>query len=107
MAKVEIESFEEKEVARVYIAERLREAKRVESTLSEHGVDYAVEVEPFYKLLLGFIPCEYSGAAFYVLSGQAPFARQALEVAGLKAGLVDEEADGVVGSDFPPKSEQP
>ena len=93
MAKVDIEYFLEKEVSRIYIAARLAEAKQVENTLTEQGLDYAVEIEPFYKIVLGLFPCEYAGAAFYVLSGQATFARQALLVAGLKTGLVDEEVD--------------
>jgi hypothetical protein len=93
MAKLDLESFAEKEVARIYIADRLREAKRVEITLSEHGIDYAVEVEPFSKVVLGVLRIESSGAAFYVLSGQAPFARQALASAGLITGLVEEETD--------------
>ena len=93
MAKLDIESFEDKELSRIYIADRLPEAKHVEATLSDHGVDYAVQVEPFYKVVLGVLRIESPGAAFYVLSGQAPFARHALLTAGLKAGLVDEEDD--------------
>lgn len=93
MAKVDIENFADKELSRIYIAARLPEAMQVESTLTEQGIDYAVEIEPYYKVVLNIIPFEYPGATFYVLSGQAHFARQALLKAGLKTGLVDEEAD--------------
>jgi hypothetical protein len=92
MAKVDFESFAEKEVSRIYIAARLPEARQVESTLTENDIDYAVEIEPYFKVVLNIFPFEYPGATFYVLFGQAQFARQALLKAGLKAGLVDEEA---------------
>ena len=93
MARVDIESFLDKEISRIYIADRLPEAKQVESALTEQGIDYAVEIEPYYKIVLGLFPSEYAGAAFYVLSEQAELARQALTVAGLKMGLLDEWAE--------------
>ncbi|HLY63295.1 MAG TPA: hypothetical protein VKV95_21330 [Terriglobia bacterium] len=93
MPKLDIEDFTDKELSRIYIADRLAEAKSVESTLTKHEIDFAVEVEPFRKILLGIFPLEYPGAAFYVLSGQAPFARKALFAVGLRGGLQDDEAD--------------
>ena len=93
MPRLDLEDFTDKELSRIYIADRLAEAKNVESTLTKHDIDYAVEVEAYRKVVLGLIPSEYSGAAFYVLSGQAFFARKALFAAGLRIGLQDEEAD--------------
>ncbi len=87
MAKVDIEAFWGKEVTRVYIAGKLGEAKQVESTLTENGIDYAVEVEPFVTLILGILPSEYAGAGFYVLSEQAALARSILLAAGFTAGI--------------------
>jgi hypothetical protein len=87
---VDPEAFDGRAVARIYIAGRLREAKQVEAALSEKGIDYAVDVDHFKTLLLGFIPREYEGVAFYVLSADAESARRLLEDAGLRAGLVDE-----------------
>ena len=87
---VDAETFADKEIARVYIAGRLSEAKRVESALSEKGIDYAVDVEPFVTHVLGIFRNEYDGVAFYVLSSQAAFARQTLVDAKLRAGLVDD-----------------
>ena len=90
MARVEEERFTGKEIARVYIAARLPEARRVDETLTGHGVDYFVEIEPFKIFILGLFPSERSGVAFYVLAGQAQFSRRVLHDAGLKAGLLDE-----------------
>lgn len=93
MPRLDLEDFTDKELSRIYIADRLAEAKNVESTLTEHDIDYAVEVEPFRKIVLGVLPIENPGAAFYVLAGQALIARKALFAAGLRIGLQDEEAD--------------
>lgn len=90
---VDIEQFGGEELARVYIAGRLSEAKRVERTLSERGVDYAVEIEAFRTNLLGFLPTEYEGVAFYVPSRQASLCRRALQDSGLTVGLVDHGPD--------------
>ncbi|MGH7770683.1 MAG: hypothetical protein ACREQA_00425 [Candidatus Binatia bacterium] len=87
MARIALENFAEKEVARIYIAAELGEAKRVENTLTQNGIDYAVEIEPYVRYNLGSL--ENKGAAFYVISGQADFCRRALREAGLKAGIVD------------------
>jgi hypothetical protein len=92
MALVDFERFAGREVERVYLAGRLPEAKRVERTLSDRGIDYAVEIESFRTNLLGFLPREYEGVAFYVLSGQASLCRQILESVGLSVGIVDEDS---------------
>jgi hypothetical protein len=91
MAMINPDEFADKEVARVYIAGRLSEARRVEQTLSENGVDYAVDAEPFEVRVLGILPSRHEGLAFYVLSGQAEFCRDVLREAGLVVGLVEEE----------------
>jgi hypothetical protein len=92
MSLVDPEAFDGKEVAIVYVAGRLQEAKRVEEILSASGVDYAVDVEPFEGRVLG-IRTEYEGLGFYVSSVQADFCRLALRKAGLVQGLVEEERD--------------
>ena len=89
MLLVDIETFGGESMARVYIAGRLSEAKRVEHTLSGRGIDYAVEIESFRTNLLGFLPTKYEGVAFYVPSRQASFCRCILQEAGLTVGLVD------------------
>ena len=92
MPLVDIEQFAGSEIERVYLAARLPEAKNVERTLTENGFDYAVEIEPFRTMLLGFLPREYEGVAFYVLAHQASHCRRSLESAGLTVGLVNDGA---------------
>jgi len=84
-----MEDFAGKEVEPIYMAATLREAKRVEEVLTRQGVEYAVKIEPFVRYLLLLIPRRYSGATFYVFSGQSSFCRRALAGAGLSAGLIN------------------
>lgn len=91
MALVDADSFADRDLATVYVARRLPEAKRVEAALSERGIDYAVDIEPFRVYLLGFIPRDYEGVGFYVECDVAVEARRVLAAADLTAGLVDEE----------------
>lgn len=86
---VDPETFDDKEVAMVYIAGRISESKRVEQTLSDNAIDYAVDIEPFEARVLGILRVEYEGVGFYVLSGQADFCRRVLRAAGLVEGLVE------------------
>ena len=88
MVKVTLDDFADKEVARIYLAGRLAEAKQVEEILSANGINYAVEVEPY--VTLSFFSSEYAGSAFYVLLGQADFCKRALFEAGLKVGIENE-----------------
>jgi hypothetical protein len=88
MARVAPEDFADKEVARVYLAGELAEARRVEEILTANGVDYAVEIEPYVRMSI--FSSEYAGAAFYVLAGQADFCKRTLFEAGLRAGIEDE-----------------
>ena len=87
MARVEPESFANNEVARVYIAGTLAEARRVEELLGGHGVDYVVQVEPYRASIL-FGP--RNGAAFYVVDSQAEFCRLQLSAGGFERGLLYE-----------------
>jgi len=75
----------------VYVAGRLSEGKQVEQVLSDNAIDYAVDAEPFQSRVLGFLPVEYEGVGFYVLSSQADFCRRALRTAGLLQGLVEDD----------------
>ena len=93
MALVDPATFDDKEVAMVYIAGRLSEGKRVEQVLSHNAIDYAVDFEPFESRVLGILPVEYEGVGFYVLSDQADFCRRVLREAGLVQGLVEHDLD--------------
>jgi hypothetical protein len=90
MARVDFDDWEGEEVTRVYIAGRLAEALHVEKTLTERGVDYAVDLEPFRLMVLGIFPSEHTGVGFYVLSAQAAFSKRALVDAGLRIGIEDD-----------------
>jgi len=91
MARVAAEQFGDAPCRRIYIAGSLREARTVEDVLTKAGVEYVVEVEKFGKKLLGVIPREYSGAAFYVLAAHAESSRCLLVGARLKSGIIEEE----------------
>lgn len=90
MALVDADTFGDVECARIYMAGRLREAQRVEQALTDGGVDYFVEIEKFRKNLLGVIPREYDGAAFYVAAERAESSRRLLVSAGLRSGIIED-----------------
>lgn len=91
MALVDAATFDGREVTLVYIAGRVNEGRQVEQVLSQHGVDYAVDIEPFQTTLLGILPVEYEGVGFYVASDQADRCCAALRAAGLVQGLVEND----------------
>lgn len=94
MALVDPDRFDDDELTMIYIAGRLSESKRVEQVLSDNAIDYTVDGEPFESRILGIIPVQYEGIAFYVLTEQADFCRRALHDAGLIEGLVAGDAVG-------------
>jgi hypothetical protein len=91
MVRVNSKDFDNKEVARIYMARRLAEAKEVEKTLTDNGINYYLEIEPFVTYIFGLFQSKRRGVAFYVVSGQANFCRQALIDEGLHEGVIDEE----------------
>lgn len=93
MGMVDATAFDDREIALVYIAGRMKEAKQVEQLLSAHAVDYAVDVEPFQSQLFGVFTVEYEGVGFYVAAEHAERCRGLLIEQGLLQGLV--EADPV------------
>lgn len=86
MARREPEHFDGIEPALVYVARKLRHAQRVETLLTEAGVDYVVETD---TVSVGFIfRAERVGAFFYVAPTDMERAGQILdrEGFGLKTG---------------------
>ena len=71
----------------VYVARRIREAKRVERVLEQHAIEYSVDMVPFRGHVLGILPVEYRGAGFYVLPEAAELSGRLLAEAGLKRGI--------------------
>jgi hypothetical protein len=90
MARVPMESFEEgTEIARVYLAASLAEARRIEDALADAGVEFAVEVEVFASpTALGSNQAR-RGAGFWVREAGLDRAAAVLERGGHVAGLVD------------------
>lgn len=89
MARFTQDDFSGKDISRLYIAAKLREAEKVEEVLNKAGIDYTIEVEPFRKVTLLLFASEYQGAVFYVLSGQLDFCKDLLLREGLSEGLVE------------------
>ena len=90
MARIAIEDFADKDIARVYFAARFAEALLVETEFEKNSIDYAVEVEPYLASAVFWVS-QYYGAAFYVITGQVTYCRKVLREAGLTAGLMEEE----------------
>ena len=75
-----VEHFGDQELALIYIAKRLTEALRLESVLTEAGLDYLVEPD---KYMGGTIfRAERVGAFFYVSPGDEGAAKDTLTRGG-------------------------
>lgn len=90
MPRIAIESFNDEEVARIYLAARFAEAQLVEAELNKENIEYAVEVESYLAGAVFWLS-EYRGAAFYVQADQADFCCGILRAAGLTAGLLQRD----------------
>jgi hypothetical protein len=80
--KQDAEFFEGKEPVLVYIAKRLRDALKLETALTEAGVDYGVEADEYRGGVV--FRSVRTGAFFYVLPETVEAAHQAMEKAGFK-----------------------
>jgi len=81
--------FEEREMDLIYIAKKLKEALRLESALTESGVEYAVETDRYSGGVI--FRSERVGAFFYVLPESADQARAVMREHGFPF-LVEERA---------------
>jgi hypothetical protein len=72
---------------RIFIAANLNEAEKVERILKERDIEYAVNIEPYYRI--SPFQTEHQGVAFYVKSEHADFFRTILKEKGLGTGVVD------------------
>ena len=77
--------IDDRPLARIYLAATVSEARRVEAVLDQIDVEYSVRVEPCGRTLFG---STRQGAAFFVDAAQADACDEALERAGLGAGIV-------------------
>jgi hypothetical protein len=74
--------FEDRELDLIYIAKRLKEALRLESALTESGVDYAVEPDKYSGGVI--FRSERIGAFFYVLPEAVEQAREVMHKHGFR-----------------------
>ena len=78
----EADFFEDREMDLIYIAKKLKDALRLETALTETGVDYAIETD---KYLGGVIfRSERVGAFFYVLPESTGQAHQVMQQHGFQ-----------------------
>ena len=84
---VDQDTFGDRSLSRIFLAATVTEARRVEKVLDQHGVDYCVRVEPCGQTLFGLTR---QGAAFFVADAEVISCVEALEQAGLAAGIVRE-----------------
>jgi hypothetical protein len=87
MSRKSLEEFLIDERERIIITVNLSEAKKAERILNETKIDYAINIEPYYRI--SPFQTEHQGAAFYVKSEDAEFCRKILKEKGLGAGVVD------------------
>jgi hypothetical protein len=78
--KQEAVFFEDREAILIYIAKKLRDAQRLESVLTEAGVDYGVEADE-YRGGVVFITNRI-GAFFYVRPEAVAAAHDTMQRAG-------------------------
>jgi hypothetical protein len=74
--------FEDREMDLIYIAKKLKEALRLESALTESGIEYAVEPDKYRGGVL--FMSERIGAFFYVLPEALEQAREIMSRHGFK-----------------------
>jgi hypothetical protein len=80
--KQESSFFDNREPVLIYIAKKLRDATRLESALTEAGVDYGVEADEYRGGVV--FSSTRIGAFFYVLPETAQAARETMDRAGFK-----------------------
>jgi hypothetical protein len=87
--KQEASFFEGKDPVLVYIAKRLKDALRLESILTEAGMDYGVEVDQYRGGII--FRGMRAGAFFYVLAEAAEHARHIMRQHGYKPYIEAEQ----------------
>jgi len=83
----EPEHFGDQEMCLIYLARKLDEALRVETVLTDAGLDYAVEADRYWTGVL--FRRERVGAHFYVLPEVEAAARDTLRRAGFKGPSIE------------------
>jgi len=74
--------FEDRDLDLVYIAKKLKEALRLESVLTEAGIDYAVEADQYLGGVI--FRSERTGAFFYTAPESAEQVREVMHRHGFR-----------------------
>jgi len=80
--KQEASFFEGKEAVLIYIAKKLRDALRLETKLTEAGIDYGVEADEYSGGMV--FKSVRTGAFFYVLPESAAAAHEVMQRNGFR-----------------------
>jgi hypothetical protein len=91
MPRVDQDLWPDKALMLVFIAGTVAEAKRAEAALTAAGMDYCIDAEEYVQGVGFPISGPYMGLGFYVLEGQASYARRLLESAELASGIIATE----------------
>jgi hypothetical protein len=81
------EHFGDQELTLIYIAKRLTEALRLESVLTEAGLDYLVEPDKYSGGII--FQSERVGAFFYVAPGDESMAKGTLNRNGFRPYITE------------------
>jgi hypothetical protein len=84
MPRQDCKALRDRSLVLVFIAGSVREAERVEAALTSAGIDYCLDRVEFGQ---GILLSSRAGMGFYVIEGQAPFARHELRKAGFRWGI--------------------
>ena len=90
LARLDPDALADRELHLVFIARNTSEARRAEELLTEVGVDYTLDFEPFFHAGI-FGVGTLTGVGFFVLSSQAAYCRELLRDRGLAIGVIDGE----------------
>ena len=88
MPRIDPDDLGDVELARIFIATTMVEARLAEEVLTETAIRYAVIAEPLGRTLFG---SPRNTAVFYVVADDADHSAAALVAAGLEMGVVKDE----------------
>lgn len=91
MPRIDRDAWVDKATVLVFIAGTVVEAKRAEAALTAAGVDYCVDAEEYVQGVGFPLMGTYTGLGFYVVEDQGPYARQLLDRAKLRTGIVADD----------------
>ena len=87
MSRIDPDELGDLELARIFIAATMVEARRAEEVLTATEIRYAVVAEPIGRTLFG---SPRNAAVFYVVAGDADNTAAVLIAAGMETGVVKE-----------------